>query len=48
MTEARVQITMGLDKVIIDGKDPIDPLSSIYIVHGIQAQTLTYTYIYNY
>ena len=45
MTETRVQITMGLNKVIIDGKDPIDPLSSIYIVHIIQAQTLTYTYI---
>ena len=39
---------MGLNKVIINGKDPINPLSSIYIVHSIQAQTLIYTYIYNY
>ena len=45
MTETRAQIMMGLNKVIINGKDPINPLSSIYIVHVIQAQTLTYTYI---
>ena len=45
MTETGVQITMGLNKVITDGKDPIGPSSSIYIVHVIQAQTLTYTYI---
>ena len=36
---------MGLNKVITDGKDPIGPLFSIYIVHVIQVQTLTYTYI---
>ena len=46
MTETRAQITMGLNKVIINGKDPIDPLSSICIYCTRNTSTNTDIYIY--
>ena len=46
LTETRVQITMGLNKVIINGKDPIDPLSSIYIYCTRNTSANTDIYVY--